>query len=133
MKQVQAVTAVIVRPDKQILIYLRDGGNGAAIRYPNMWSFFGGTVEGEETLVACLLREMKEELELELNPRMCEEVFKYFHDSGEDHVFICHITGMEELVLHEGKEKRWMTLEEVKTVDLAWRQEIIIPVIEPLL
>jgi len=128
----QAVTAIITNPEKGFMLYRRDDGNGKVIPYPNTWSFFGGTVEEGETHLECLVREMDEELELKLDPEKCREVFVYDHDSGTDHVFHCPIGDDSGLQLHEGREKGWMSLEQIKNTKLAWCQEQIIPHLENL-
>ena len=49
----------------KLLIYLRD--DKADIPFPNRWDFFGGHVEAGETPEAALVRELKEELDIELD------------------------------------------------------------------
>ena len=49
----------------KLLIYLRD--DKAEIPFPNHWDFFGGHVEAGETPEAALVRELKEELDIELD------------------------------------------------------------------
>ena len=50
--------------NNKLLIYLRD--NKAEIPFPNHWDFFGGHVEAGETPEAALVRELQEELHIEL-------------------------------------------------------------------
>jgi len=132
--KVQAITAIFTHPQKGFLLYQRDDGNGKKIPYPNTWSFFGGTVEEGETILGCLIREMKEELELELDPSRCREIHVYDHDNGTDHVFHCPLEGDEDenFHLHEGRQKQWMTLEQIKALHLAWHQEELFPSIDSL-
>lgn len=126
MNSVIAITAILVNEFNEILIYLRDDGNGTKIKYPNQWSFLGGTVEGDESVTDCLIREMKEELELELKPEECKEFQVYHHDGGEDHVFLCRIKKETPLQLHEGREKAWAPLSLVAQHQLAWHQNDIL-------
>ncbi len=133
--KVIAITAVIVNEFNEILIYQRDDGNGQKIKYPNTWSLFGGTIEEEydKTPLDCLIREMKEELELKLVPEECKEFHVYNHDSGEDHVFLCRIKKDTPMELHEGREKDWVTFEALKKLPLAWHQEEILDEIEKVI
>lgn len=52
--------------DQQILVILRD--DRPDIPYPDHWDLPGGGREGDETPVACALRETKEELGLTIRP-----------------------------------------------------------------
>lgn len=128
-----AVTAVIVNEYNEILIQLRDDGNGVSIPYPNMWTLFGGTLEGSESLLGCLIREMKEELDIILSEDQCREFHSYNHDGGEDHVLLCRIQKDTPMELHEGREKKWVTFDELKTLSLAWHQEEILDEIENII
>ena len=51
--------------NKQILLFLRD--NIPDIPYPNMWDVPGGHVEKFESPEQCIVREMKEEMNLILD------------------------------------------------------------------
>ena len=58
-------TSIIFINDKnQILLFLRD--NIPDIPYPNMWDVPGGHVESQESPEKCIVREMKEEMNLTL-------------------------------------------------------------------
>ncbi len=54
---------------KEVLIFLRD--NTQEIPYPNMWDVLGGHVELDETPKECIIREMKEEIGLDLEIFSC--------------------------------------------------------------
>lgn len=125
-----AVTALIVNEYNEILIQLRDDGNGKTISYPNTWTLFGGTLEGSESPLECLIREMKEELDIVLTEGQCREFHVYNHDSGEDHVFLCRIKKDVPMELHEGREMKWVIFDELKNIPLAWHQEEILDEIE---
>ena len=63
MKQIAQV--LLFDRDRKLLIYLRDDKPG--IPFPNHWDFFGGHVEEEETPERAMVREVKEELGIELS------------------------------------------------------------------
>jgi 8-oxo-dGTP diphosphatase len=62
MKQIAMV--LLFDRDARLLIYLRD--NKPEIPFPNHWDFFGGHVEAWETPEEAMVREVKEELGIEL-------------------------------------------------------------------
>ena len=59
------IAAIILENDKgDILLYLRD--NKPGIPFPNYWDLIGGHVEEGETPDQALVREVKEELNIDL-------------------------------------------------------------------
>ena len=59
-----AVAAIVVVDRERYLMQLRDDIPG--IWYPGHWGLFGGAVDAGEDEIAALRRELREELELEL-------------------------------------------------------------------
>jgi mutator protein MutT len=55
--------AVIWNDDRQILIDKRKAGGAMG----GLWEFPGGKIEAGETTIDCILREIKEELEIEIS------------------------------------------------------------------
>ena len=64
MIEIQIAQALLFDRNNRLLIYLRD--NKPEIPFPNQWDFFGGHVEEGETPEQALVREIKEELGVEL-------------------------------------------------------------------
>ena len=56
---------IFVNDHNQVLLLLRDDKPG--LPYRNMWDVPGGHVEENETPDKCIIREMKEEMNLELH------------------------------------------------------------------
>jgi 8-oxo-dGTP diphosphatase len=75
----QTVTAAILAKEGKILIARRP----ASSRLANKWEFPGGKVEAGETPEACLARELKEELDIEVSigAFLGESVYHYAHGS----------------------------------------------------
>jgi 8-oxo-dGTP pyrophosphatase MutT (NUDIX family) len=104
--------------DKTVLLHLRDGNTKIA---PNMWSFFGGLCEGEETPVQGFVREMKEELNIELPETSVIPLRSYLNEKLQTlrHVFYME-SDLEksQMTLGEGAGFDWIPLESVFTYDL---------------
>lgn len=101
----------------QVLLFLRD--DDAAIPYPNMWDLPGGHVEPGESPRQCIVREMKEEMELELSDFELLHK-KEFTDRIEYTYYKQLDLQIEQINLHEGQKLAWFTLEEVANTTLAY-------------
>ncbi len=73
----QVVTAAIVLREDSVLLARRAPGQKLA----GMWEFPGGKVEGDESLPACLARELLEELGIAVSVGevIAESIYKYGH------------------------------------------------------
>ena len=82
---------------------------------PNLWEFPGGKVEPGETFQSCLVREIREELGIEIS--VCDLVEDLTHSYPEKTVRLCFyrcalISG-EARPIHV-QDLRWITREELK-------------------
>ena len=112
MKQIKVVAAIIKNEDK-ILATKRGYGE-----FINMWEFPGGKIESGETKKQALVREIKEELNIEIN------VDKFALDIEDQYpnfylfmsCFMCSIReGSIELLEHN--DGKWITKEELNTLN----------------
>jgi 8-oxo-dGTP diphosphatase len=69
--------ALLFDPAARLLIYLRD--DKADIPFPNHWDFFGGHVEPSENPEQALVREVKEELGVELRQKRFFRRYECLH------------------------------------------------------
>lgn len=109
MKTIEVVAAII-RSNNKIFVTRRGYGE-----FKDMWEFPGGKMESLETQEEALIREIKEELELDI------EISKYLTTVDYDysnfhltmHCFICTISGGK-LQLNAHNDAKWITLEELE-------------------
>ncbi len=116
------IAAIILENDKgEFLLYLRD--NKPGIPFPGHWDLIGGHVEDGETPERALVREVKEELDIDLK----EYTFfrRYECLTGDAYENIKYIfTGninipIEEITLLEGVRPQYFTREEIPHVKFA--------------
>ena len=107
------VTAGLIRQQDRLLITQRPTGKHMA----GFWEFPGGKQEAHETLPQCLMRELKEELGLDIavNDLFMTVEHAYETKSITLHCYICDLlqgtpTGLE------GQETRWATIAELQTL-----------------
>ena len=117
MKIVRVVAAVIksINEKGQTIIFATQRGYG---EFKDGWEFPGGKVEPGETPQAALKREIMEELETEIEVGDLIETIEYdyptFHLSMD--CFWAEIV-KGDLVLREHEAARWLTKEELESVD----------------
>ena len=101
----------------QILLFLRD--NIPEIPYPNMWDVLGGHVDPDETPEECIVREMQEEIGMDLEEfNLFSEV--EFADRIEYTYWKKADLNINEINLMEGQKLKWFTREEVRETPLAY-------------
>ena len=116
------IAAIILENDKgEFLLYLRD--NKPGIPFPDHWDLIGGHVEDGETPEEALVREFKEELNLDLK----EYTFykKYECLTGDAYENIKYIFSgkinlpIEKITLLEGVRPQYFSREEIPNVKFA--------------
>lgn len=113
MKIVNVVAAIIVKEHK---IFATQRGYG---EFKNGWEFPGGKIETGETPQQALKREIKEELDADINVGELFDTIEYdypnFHLSMK--CFLCTLTS-DQLVLKEHEAAKWLTRDNLDSV--AW-------------
>ena len=104
------VTAALIRDENKILIAQR----GRSKRFGWKWEFPGGKVRVDETPEDCLQREIKEELNLEIQveKHFCTTHHQYSDLNIELIAFWCSIVGGQ-MKLAEHEQVRWVTVQEM--------------------
>lgn len=112
MKTIEVVAAIITHNDQ---IFATQRGYG---EFKDGWEFPGGKMEPGETPQQALMREIREELDTEIEVGSLVETVEYdypnFHLTM--HCFLCTIRSGE-LVLKEHEAAKWLTREELDSVD----------------
>ena len=104
------VAAAIIHKEDKILICQRASSDECGM----LWEFPGGKRE-DETIEQCIIREIKEELELEIEVLDIFATSIYYYAENEIHftVFNAKITGGEiKLNVHE--DAKWITVDQLK-------------------
>lgn len=112
MKNIRVSAAIIIKNNK---IFVTQRGYG---EFKDWWEFPGGKIEEGETPEECLKREIKEELEADINidKYLCTVEYDYpnFHLKME--CFICSlIDGHLELV--EAEDAKFITKDQLDNID----------------
>lgn len=110
------VTCAIIVEGNKILVTQRS----EKMSLPLKWEFPGGKIEKNETAEACILREIKEELNLEIEivTRLESKSFDYPSFSINLIPFISkYLSGI--INLNEHKDYKWLTKEELILLDWA--------------
>jgi 8-oxo-dGTP diphosphatase len=103
-----SVAAAIVDMGGQLLaVRRRDNGR---------WEPPGGILELHETIQAGLVREVREETGLEVEPQVLSGVYKNMHRGIVALVFRCRIIGGEPRPTQEAEQVSWLSPEEVRNL-----------------
>ena len=121
MKIIEVVAAIIVEKDK-VLVTQRGYGE-----FKDGWEFPGGKVELGETLESALKREIKEELDIEI------EIDKYIDTVEYDypqfhltmHCYKCRILDGQ-LMLKEHEASKWVSQDELNEIDWLAADRIVV-------
>jgi len=113
----KGTSIIFINDKRQILLFLRDDKPG--LPYRNMWDIPGGHVEDGETPEQCIVREMKEEMDLTLNSFELFSV-KEFDDRIEYTFWKKANLDIEKVSLNEGQRLKWFTEIDADNTKLAY-------------
>jgi 8-oxo-dGTP pyrophosphatase MutT (NUDIX family) len=105
------VDAFILR-DQKILIQKRTADRKL---FPNFWDAFGGHLEPNESIEACLVREIKEESQMDLT-EIISLVHKFEWENDKSVInlqFLCRAEGEPILEKNKASEIRWISENEI--------------------
>lgn len=129
MKKQVEVVAGIIEFENKILCMQRDKGKFDYVSYK--YEFPGGKIEEGEGHQQALERELKEEMEMQVDigKRFCVVNHEYPDFVVTMNVYLCKAKS-KEFVLNVHKSFKWLDLKDLKTLDWAAAD---IPVVELLL
>lgn len=105
------VTAAIIRENNKIMICQR----GEADECSLLWEFPGGKLEEGESLEECIIREIKEELELDIEVISIFAKTLYHFDGKEIHfTFYNAKISMGDLKLNVHNAVKWVDIKEME-------------------
>jgi 8-oxo-dGTP diphosphatase len=119
MKEIAAI--ILENDNGEFLLYLRD--NNPDIPFPNHWDLIGGHIEEGETPEQALVREVKEELDIDLKDYSFYK--KYECLTGDAYENIKYIYSgkinlpIKEVTLLEGVRPQYFSREEIPNVKFA--------------
>ena len=110
---IEVCCAIIVKESKILAVQ-----RGPKSDHPWKWEFPGGKINSDETAVECIVREISEELTIQI------EVFRQLmpveFDYGSKQIrlipFVCKIISGE-IILTEHVAKRWVNFDKCETLD----------------
>ena len=112
MKTIRVVAAIIIEKKK---VFATQRGYG---EFKDGWEFPGGKIELGETPETAIVREIKEELDTEIEVVKLLDTVEYdypqFHLSMD--CFICKIKSGD-LILKEHEAAKWLTKENLDSID----------------
>jgi 8-oxo-dGTP diphosphatase len=111
--------AVLVDRDRRILLQLRD--DIPTIPFPGMWAIPGGMLEPGETPLACVVREVEEELGARIPAAEVAHLMTRTRSYGIEHTFTARLdVPAEDIRLTEGQRVAWFALDEAVGMELAY-------------
>jgi len=121
---IKVTCAIIVNADGLVFVAQRS----AAMSLPLKWEFPGGKIEPSETAEACLIREIKEELhvDVEILKPLPANTHQYPNVSIQLIPFVCRITSGQ-IVLKEHLDFKWLPKDELLALDWA---EADVPIVK---
>ncbi|MDO4019777.1 NUDIX hydrolase [Clavibacter michiganensis] len=110
---------VLVDAAGRILLQLRD--DIPTIPFPGMWAIPGGMLEPGETPLACIVREVEEELGVRIAPAEVAHLMTRTRSYGIEHTFTARLdVAAEDIRLTEGQRVAWFPVADAVGMELAY-------------
>jgi 8-oxo-dGTP diphosphatase len=133
-KKIEGVVFILKNPSNKMLLQLRDSKSEY---YPNQWNFPGGKCEAGEDTKDAIIREAREEYDIDMQKEQCSSLMSYVlpHRPYSTEVFVCELkdNDQKDMKLKEGADMKWMSLDEIENLQLGFGQEVILPKLKEFL
>ena len=127
MAKYPCVAMIIENPSRKILLLLRD--DKPEIAYPNYWTLVGGQVEAGETAEQAALRELGEEVGLNLNLSLWKRYDWQFAPNSivDQYIFLGKVESENpEMILGEGQAMNFFDYQDIKELKIGFGFEVIL-------
>jgi 8-oxo-dGTP diphosphatase len=122
----QTRTTAILVFNKRGHVLLQKRDNIPTIREPGKWDVWGGHCEAGETPEACAIRELREEIGVEItDPQALKFLMTRLVDGQEESAFAYLFAGDGIPPVYEGERAAWFTPEDAGRMSMAFGAEIL--------
>jgi 8-oxo-dGTP diphosphatase len=111
--------------EEKLLLQHRD--NNDKIWSPNHWGFFGGMADLKETPETCLIREIKEELQI--NCEIIKKIHECMHEESNTKNIFFFTNTKDKIInsnLKEGQDFGWFLISEIEKMLITWDTKIFL-------
>lgn len=106
-----------------VLLHKRDN---KTIYNPNLWAFFGGLCEGDETPEQTFIREIGEELEIKIDKSDISPLCKYLNEELDTYRYVFFVESSKkksEMNLTEGAGFDWISIDDIFGLEMTKHTE----------
>ena len=130
MKQISVSAGILVNNDNQILLSQRSADKS----FPGQWEFPGGKIESSETAHEALIRELKEELGIDIDNSYLFKRIEHYYDSFTANIeFFLVDSWSGELSGEEGQLVRWFSVRDLRDLPILAADNPVIEELQELL
>ena len=130
MKQISVSAGILIDNDNQILLSQRTADKS----FPGQWEFPGGKIESSETAHEALIRELKEELGIDIDNSYLFKRIEHYYDSFTANIeFFLVDSWSGELSGEEGQLVRWFSVRDLRDLPILAADNPVIEELQELL
>jgi len=130
LKQISVSAGILINNDNQILLSQRTADKS----FPGQWEFPGGKIESSETAHEALIRELKEELGIDIDNSYLFKRIEHYYDSFKANIeFFLVDSWSGELSGEEGQLVRWFSARDLRDLPILAADNPVIEELQELL